>query len=59
MSGTHVAFAAIRLEPTYMIMGQSAATAAVLAIEQCVNIQDVDRQSLSDQLEADKQVLSL
>ncbi|KAK1255559.1 hypothetical protein MKX08_009554 [Trichoderma sp. CBMAI-0020] len=59
MSGTHVAFAAIRLEPTYMIMGQSAATAAVLAIEQCVNIQDVDRQSLSDRLEADKQVLSL
>lgn len=59
MSGTHVAFAAIRLEPTYMIMGQSAATAAVLAIEQCVNIQDVDRQSLSDQLEADKQILSL
>lgn len=59
MSGTHVAFAAIRLEPTYMIMGQSAATAAVLAIEQCVNIQDVDRQALSAQLEADKQKLSL
>ncbi|KAM0251255.1 hypothetical protein ACHAQJ_008288 [Trichoderma viride] len=59
MSSTHVAFAAIRLEPTYMIMGQSAATAAVLAIEQCVNIQDVDRQSLSDRLEADDQVLSL
>jgi hypothetical protein len=59
MSSTHVAFAAIRLEPTYMIMGQSAATAAVLAIEQCVNIQDVDRQSLSDRLEADEQVLSL
>ncbi|KAL7933084.1 FAD dependent oxidoreductase domain-containing protein [Trichoderma chlorosporum] len=59
MSSTHVAFAAIRLEPTYMIMGQSAATAAVLAIEQCVNIQDVDRVQLSNRLAEDKQVLSL
>ncbi|KAL6874336.1 FAD dependent oxidoreductase domain-containing protein [Trichoderma longibrachiatum] len=59
MSSTHVAFAAIRMEPTYMIMGQSAATAAVMAIEQCVNIQDVDRSELSDRLAKDKQVLSL
>ncbi|KKP00489.1 hypothetical protein THAR02_07402 [Trichoderma harzianum] len=59
MSSTHVAFAAIRMEPTYMIMGQSAATAAVFAIEQCVNIQDVDRAQLSDRLAEDKQVLSL
>lgn len=59
MSSTHVAFAAIRMEPTYMIMGQSAATAAVLAIDQCVNIQDVERLKLSDRLMEDKQVLSI
>lgn len=59
MSSTHVAFAGIRMEPTYMIMGQSAATAAVLAIEQCAIIQDVDRQELSDRLKADGQILSL
>ncbi|KAL7949268.1 FAD dependent oxidoreductase domain-containing protein [Trichoderma barbatum] len=59
MSSTHVAFAAIRMEPTYMIMGQSAATAAVLAIEQCANIQDVDRLKLSARLTEDRQVLSI
>ncbi|RFU80687.1 hypothetical protein TARUN_1511 [Trichoderma arundinaceum] len=59
MSSTHVAFASIRMEPTYMIMGQSAATAAVLAIEQCANIQDVDRRKLSDRLKADNQILSI
>ncbi|KAL7782025.1 FAD dependent oxidoreductase domain-containing protein [Trichoderma ceciliae] len=59
ISSTHVAFASIRMEPTYMILGQSAATAAVLAIEQCTKIQDVDRQKLSDRLKADKQILSV
>ncbi|KAK2601624.1 hypothetical protein QQS21_004859 [Conoideocrella luteorostrata] len=59
MSSTHVAFASIRMEPTYMIMGQSAATAAVLAIEQCAKIQDVDRQKLDARLREDKQILAV
>ncbi|KAH7175383.1 FAD dependent oxidoreductase-domain-containing protein [Dactylonectria macrodidyma] len=59
MSSTHIAYAAIRMEPTYMILGQSAATAAVMAIEQGVKIQDVDREKLTARLIADKQVLSL
>ncbi|KAF4998652.1 hypothetical protein FGRMN_2978 [Fusarium graminum] len=33
LSATHIALSAIRMEPVYMILGQSAATAAVLAIE--------------------------
>lgn len=58
MSSTHVAFSSLRLEPTYMILGQSAATAAVLALEQGVAVQDVNRQKLYERLKADKQVLS-
>ncbi|KAJ3497474.1 hypothetical protein NLG97_g1870 [Lecanicillium saksenae] len=58
MGSTHVAFASIRMEPTYMIMAQSAATAAVHALEQCVAVQAVDRKKLSDRLKADNQKLS-
>ncbi|EEU38676.1 uncharacterized protein NECHADRAFT_104927 [Fusarium vanettenii 77-13-4] len=59
MSATHIAYSAIRMEPCYMVMGQSAATAAVLAIEQGVSIQNVDRAKLTARLNADKQVLTL
>lgn len=58
MSSTHVALSSLRMEPTYMILGQSAATAAVLAIEQGVNIQDVDRNKLTERLRADAQMLA-
>lgn len=57
LSSTHIAFAAIRMEPTYMVLGQSAATAAVLAIEQGVKVQDVDRHKLTKRLKADSQVV--
>ncbi|KAH6999193.1 FAD dependent oxidoreductase-domain-containing protein [Ilyonectria sp. MPI-CAGE-AT-0026] len=59
MSSTHIAYSALRMEPTYMILGQSAATAAIMAIQQGVNIQDVDRTNLTARLVADKQVLKL
>jgi hypothetical protein len=59
VSSSHVAFGSIRLEPTYMILGQTAATAAIQAIEQGVGIQDVDREQLTATLEADGQILSL
>ncbi|KAF4967663.1 hypothetical protein FSARC_4822 [Fusarium sarcochroum] len=57
MSATHIALSAIRMEPVYMILGQSAATAAILALEDNVNIQDVDRKKLRKKLEDDDQVL--
>ncbi|KAF4460313.1 hypothetical protein FALBO_12912 [Fusarium albosuccineum] len=59
MSSTHIAYSSIRMEPTYMSMGQSAATAAVMAIEQGVKVQDIDREKLRARLIADKQVLRL
>ncbi|KAJ4179477.1 hypothetical protein NW767_014610 [Fusarium falciforme] len=59
MSATHVAFSAIRMEPAYMAMGQSAATAAVMAIEQNVGVQSINRGRLRARLLADNQVLGL
>jgi hypothetical protein len=47
----------IRMEPVFMILGQSAATAAVQAIDRGVAVQDVDYEQLKVQLEKDKQVL--
>jgi hypothetical protein len=57
LSATHIAFGSIRMEPVFMVLGQSAATAAVLAIESGKPLQEVDRARLSERLVADKQVL--
>ncbi|KAF4456143.1 hypothetical protein F53441_1627 [Fusarium austroafricanum] len=57
MSASHIALSAIRMEPVYMIMGQSAAAAAVLAIEDNVSVQDVDRKKLKKRLEDKKQII--
>ena len=57
LSASHVAHGSIRMEPVYMTLGQSAATAAVLAIEDNVAVQEVDYQKLRSRLLADKQIL--
>lgn len=58
LSSSHVAFASIRMEPVFMVTSQSAATAAVLAAEAGVAVQDVDYEKLRPRLEKDGQVLS-
>lgn len=58
MSASHIAFGSIRMEPVFMILGQSAATAAALAIDEGVAVQDLDYQQLRDQLLADEQILT-
>jgi hypothetical protein len=50
LSSSHVAFGSIRMEPVYMILGQSAGTAAVMAIDDKVAIQDVDYPKLAAKL---------
>jgi hypothetical protein len=45
------------MEPVFMVLGQSAATAAVQAIEQRVAIQDIEPAKLKERLLADKQML--
>lgn len=58
VSSSHIAFGSIRMEPVFMILGQSAAAAAVLAIDNNSAVQDVDYAELKPVLDARKQVLS-
>jgi hypothetical protein len=57
LSATHIAYGSIRMEPVFMILGQSAATAARIAIDERIPVQKVDYEKLRRQLLADKQVL--
>jgi len=57
LSASHVAFGSIRMEPVFMILGQSAGTAASLAIEGGIPVQDLDHAKLRERLLADKQQL--
>ncbi len=57
LSASHVAFGSTRMEPPFMILSQSAATAAALAIDDDVAVQDVDYAQLSERLLADGQRL--
>ena len=58
VSSTHIAYGSIRMEPVFMILGQSAATAASLAIDRNLPVQQVPYASLRERLVADKQVLA-
>ena len=58
LSSSHIAYGSIRMEPVFMILGQSAATAAALAIEGNSPVQKIDYAKLKARLLADHQVLS-
>jgi hypothetical protein len=57
VSSSHIAFGSIRMEPVFMILGQSAATAAVMAIDAEQAVQDVPYAKLRERLLQDGQVL--
>jgi hypothetical protein len=59
VSSSHTAFGSIRMEPVFMILGQSAATAAVLAIDENSAVQDLPYEKIKKRLRADGQVLVL
>ena len=58
LSSSHIAYGSIRMEPVFMILGQSAATAAAMAIDNATAVQQVDYKTLGSRLRADGQVLS-
>ena len=58
-SSSHIAFGSIRMEPVFMMLGQSAATAAALAIDEGVAVQDVPYAKLRERLLKDGQVLEI
>jgi hypothetical protein len=57
LSSSHIAYGSIRMEPVFMILGQSAAAAACLAIDEGVAVQDVDDAALRAALLGAGQVL--
>lgn len=57
LSASHIAYGSIRMEPVFMVLGQSAATAAAQALDEEVPVQGVDRAKLRARLLADRQVL--
>ncbi len=57
LSASHAALGSIRMEPVYMILGQSAGSAAVQALNDGVAVQAVDYSKLRAQLLADGQIL--
>lgn len=50
LSASHIAYSAVRMEPTFMILGQSSAAAAFLAIRERTAVQDVPYRELKDLL---------
>jgi hypothetical protein len=58
MSATHIAYGSIRMEPVYMILGQATGTAACMAIDEKVDVQNMAYESLRDQLRKDKQLVT-
>ncbi len=58
VSATHAAYGSIRMEPVFMILGQSAATAACLSIDLGLCPADLPYEVLQTRLLADGQILS-
>src|SRR5207302_10173261 len=57
LSASHAAYGSIRMEPVFLMLGQSAATAACLALDAGVAVQDLPYPALRARLRADGQVL--
>src|SRR5690606_31939941 len=52
LSASHIAFGSIRMEPVFMVLAQSAAVAACIAIDQNIAVQDVRMEAMKAILKA-------
>ncbi len=59
VSSSHIAFGSIRMEPVFMVLGQSTATAACLSLDREMAVQDLPYDVLSTHLLTDGQVLKM
>ncbi|MDC3412163.1 FAD-dependent oxidoreductase [Aquibacillus sp. 3ASR75-11] len=57
LSSSHIAFGSIRMEPVFMILGQSAGSAVALAYQENIPVQQVDYNKLKQRLLDEDQVL--
>ena len=53
LSATHIAYGSIRMEPVFMVLAQSSAVAAVMAIDKKVPVQQVNVKLIQQKLKAD------
>lgn len=57
VSSSHIAFGSIRMEPVFMILGQSAGTVAAMALDKKKDIHDLSYEEIKARLVADGQIL--
>lgn len=57
LSASHIAYGSVRMEPVFMMLGQSAATAATMALDNDVALQALPYETLRDELLEAQQVL--
>ncbi len=57
VSSSHIAFGSIRMEPVFMILGQSAGAASVIAVEENTSVQEVSYEQLKKTLISKGQIL--
>jgi len=57
VSSSHIAFGSIRMEPVFMILGQSAGTLAAMALDKKKTVHEINYEEIRQKLLADGQVL--
>lgn len=58
LSSSHIAYGSIRMEPVFMILGQSAGAAAAIAYKNQTSVQDISYEVLKKELLASGQVVA-
>jgi len=58
LSASHIAYGSIRMEPVFMVLGQSSAIAAALALDEKVAVQRIQYEELRQRLLTANQILS-